>query len=61
MYKSWWGQAARIVGVFIAKITGRPEASTIAEKTGEKYGERVAKDMDRRISERNENTYPPER
>jgi hypothetical protein len=55
MYKTWWGQTAKVVGVLIAKMTGRPEASTIAKKTGEKYGEHVAKDLNRRIAERDEN------
>jgi hypothetical protein len=51
-YKTAWGKMARTVGVVLAKITGRREASTIAEQTGQKYGEHVAKELDRRIAER---------
>jgi hypothetical protein len=52
-YRKAWGKTARAVGVMIAKMTGRKEARTIAERTGETYGEHVAKQMDRRIAERN--------
>ncbi len=50
-YKGSWGAAGRVIGVLLAKLTGRSEAQTIAERTGEKVGERVAIDTDRRIAE----------
>jgi hypothetical protein len=51
-YRTAWGKVARAVGDVIAQFTGRREARTIAEQTGQKYGEHVAKDLDRRIAER---------
>ncbi len=54
MYKSVWGKAGRSVGILLAKLTGRKEVATMAERTGEEYGNRVAKDMDWRIASRNE-------
>jgi hypothetical protein len=50
--KSTWGKVGRAVGDVLARATGRSEAREIAEKTGEQYGKRVAKDMDWRIAER---------
>lgn len=52
-YKTAWGNAARVIGVVLAKITGRREATKVAKETGERYGQHVAKELDRRVAERN--------
>ncbi len=58
-YKTAWANALRVIGVVVAKITGRREAAKVAEKTGERYGQHVAKELDRRVAERNKRKSPP--
>jgi hypothetical protein len=47
-----------VVGLLVEKATGRRQASTIAEKTGEKYGGHVTKRIDRAIVEGNGGNPP---
>ena len=58
LYKKTWAKAGRVVGLLVERATGRRQVSTITEKTAEKYGEHVAKRIDRAIAERNRGDPP---